>query len=184
MANKTKSSPTTAPEKPPSATEGIEKLNAIASAKELTITSLPLADRKVSAWTQLTPVAAQTKDTSAPITLNAKVQGVHTTIDNYEVFTTSIDAMERVLKVGKNSSLANNSQFLASTDAFPQPNAGYVYVDWQANQATIKRQLPIVSLLEVVAKPFFSNLRSLTVSSYDDKAKLLTGGVLFQFDTK
>ncbi|MBW4663492.1 MAG: DUF3352 domain-containing protein [Chroococcus sp. CMT-3BRIN-NPC107] len=170
-------------ERTPSATEGIEKLNAIASAKELTITSLPLADRKVSAWTQLTPVAAQTKDTSAPITLNAKVQGVHTTIDNYEVFTTSIDAMERVLKVGKNSSLANNSQFLASIDAFPQPNAGYVYVDWQANQATIKRQLPIVSLLEVVAKPFFSNLRSLTVSSYDD-TKLLTGGVLFQFDTK
>lgn len=163
------------------ATAGIEKLNAIASAKELTITSLPLENQKVSAWTQLTPVAAQNKDASAPITLNAKVQGVHTTVDNYEVFTTSIDAMEQVLKTNKNGSLANNSQFLASTDAFPQPNAGYVYVDWQANQASIERQLPIISLLEVAGKPFFSNLRSLTVSSYDNKEDLLTGGAFFKF---
>ncbi len=171
-------------ERTPSATAGIEKLNAIASAKELTITSLPLENQKVSAWTQLTPVAAQNKDASAPITLNAKVQGVHTTIDNYEVFTTSIDAMEKVLKANKNASLANNSQFLASTDAFPQPNAGYVYVDWQANQSLVKRQLPIISLLEVAGKPFFSNLRSLTISSYDNKAELLTGGILFKFNTK
>ncbi len=171
-------------ERTPSATEGIEKLNAIASSKELTITSLPLENQKVSAWTQLTPVAAQNKDASAPITLNAKVQGVHTTVDNYEVFTTSIDAMEQVLKINKNGSLADNSQFLASTNAIPQPNEGYVYVDWQANQALVKRQLPIISLLEVAGKPFFSNLRSLTVSSYDNKEQLLTGGMLFKFSAK
>ncbi len=166
------------------ALEGIEKLNAIASTKELTITSLPLENQKVSAWTQLSPVAAQNKDASAPITLNAKVQGVHTTIDNYEVFTTSIDGMEQVLKINKNGSLANNSQFLASTDAFPQPNAGYVYVDWQANQALVKRQLPIISFLEVAGKPFFSNLRSLAISSYDNKEDLLIGGAFFKFSSK
>lgn len=171
-------------ERTPSATAGIEKLNAIASNKELTITSLPLENQKVSAWTQLTPIATQTANSSAAITLNAKVQGVHTTIDNYEVFTTSIDAMEQVLKANKNGSLASNSQFIASTDAFPAPNSGYVYVDWQANQATIKRQLPIISLLEVAGKPFFSNLRSLTLSSYDNKEQLLTGGVFFKFNAK
>ncbi|WP_009632598.1 DUF3352 domain-containing protein [Synechocystis sp. PCC 7509] len=162
---------------------GIEKLNAIASAQELTVTSLPLANQKVSAWTQLTPVAAQSASSSA-ITLSAKVKGVHTTVGNYEIFTTSIDAMEQVLKTDKNGSLADNSQFLASTNAFPQPNAGYVYVDWQANQAIVKQQLPIISLLEIAGKPFFSNLRSLTISSYDNKEDLLTGGAFFKFNSK
>ncbi len=169
-------------ERTPNATEGIEKLNAIAQAKELSITSLPLADRKVSAWTQLTPVKTQEKQSSdLSIALNAKVKGVHTTVDNYEIFTTSIGAMEQVLTVNKNGSLANNDRFLASTNAIPQPNEGYVYVDWQANQGMIKRQLPIISLLEVAGKPFFSNLRSLTISSYDNKDQLLTGGVFFKF---
>ena len=166
------------------ALEGIEKLNAIASTKELSITSLPLENKKVSAWTQLTPVAAPEANSSTSITLNAKVQGVHTTVDNYEVFTTSIDAMEQVLKANKNGSLADNAQFKQSIGAIPQPNEGYVYIDWQANQAMVKRQLPIISLLEVAGKPFFSNLRSLTISSYDNKDQLLTGGVLFKFNGK
>jgi len=167
------------------AIEGIEKLNALASSKELSITSLPLANQKVLAWTQLTPVTAQEKNSADPsITLKAKVQAVHTTIENYEVFATSISAMEQALKADKNSSLANNSQFIASIGAIPQPNEGYVYVDWQANQALVKRQLPIISLLEVTGKPFFSNLRSLTVSSYNNKDQLLTGGVFFKFNTK
>ncbi|PSB34627.1 DUF3352 domain-containing protein [Chlorogloea sp. CCALA 695] len=168
-------------EKTPSTVEGIEKLNAIASTKELSITSLPLENQKVSAWTQLTPVANATESS---ITLKAKVQGVHTTVDNYEVFTTSIAAMEQVLKVNKNGSLAANSQFIANTSALPQPNEGYVYIDWQENQAMIKRELPIISLLEVAGKPFFNNLRSLTISSYDNKDQLLTGGVFFKFNAK
>ncbi len=168
-------------EKTPSAVEGIEKLNAIASSKELSITSLPLENQKVFAWTQLTPVSNSIEPS---ITLKAKVQGVHTTVDNYEVFTTSIAAMEEVLKVNKNGSLAANSQFVASTSALPQPNEGYVYIDWQENQAMVKRELPIISLLEVAGKPFFDNLRSLTVSSYDNKEQLLTGGVFFKFNAK
>ncbi len=164
---------------------GIERLNAIASAKELSITSLLLENQKVSAWTQVTPVAAQNTDSSdSSITLKAKVQGVHTTVDNYEIFTTSIAAMEQALKANKNGSLVDNPEFLASADALPQPNQGYVYVDWQANQAMVKRQLPIFSLLEVAGKPFFSNLRSLTISSYDNKDELLTGGVFFKFNDK
>ncbi len=172
-------------EKTPSAVEGIEKLNAIASTKELSITSLPIENQKVSAWTQLAPVASPAANSiESSITLKAKVQGVHTTVDNYEVFTTSIAAMEQVLKVNKNGSLAANSQFIASTSALPQPNEGYVYIDWQENQAMVKRELPIISLLEVAGKPFFNNLRSLTISSYDNKDQLLTGGVFFKFNAK
>jgi hypothetical protein len=172
-------------EKSPTAVQGISQLDAIASTKGLSITPLPLQAQKTSAWTQLTTIPADPKNPDkAAITLKAKVQGLHTTVDNYEIFATSIDAMEQALNASKNGALINDAKFKASVNAIPQPNEGYVYVDWLANQPMLERQLPILKLLEVAGKPFFSNLRSLTISSYDNQENLLKGGILFKLNSK
>jgi hypothetical protein len=42
--------------------------------------------------------------------------------------------------------------------------------------------VPLLKLLEVAGKPFFQNLRSLTISSYGGDAGVLKGGILFQFN--
>ena len=65
--------------------------------------------------------------------------------------------------------------------AIPQPNQGYVYLDWTKSQTLLERQLPILQLVEIVGKPLFQNLRSLTISSYGHEEGLLKGGVLFRF---
>ncbi|MHC5821594.1 MAG: DUF3352 domain-containing protein, partial [Nostoc sp.] len=44
----------------------------------------------------------------------------------------------------------------------------------------LERQVPILKLVEVLGKPFFNNLRSLTVSSYGTEARSLKGGVFFK----
>lgn len=172
-------------EKTPTAAEGIDRLDAIASSKGLSITPLPLNEQKISAWTQLTTYPSDPKNPDkAAITLKAKVQGLHTTVDNYEIFATSIAAMEQAIEANKNGALINDAKFKASVNAIPQPNEGYVYVDWLANQPTIERQLPIIKLIEVAGKPFFSNLRSLTISSYDNQENLLKGGIFCQLNSK
>jgi len=56
-----------------------------------------------------------------------------------------------------------------------------MYLDWTASQG-ILAPLPILKLLEIAGKPFFSNLRSLTTSSYGSETGLVKGGVLFRFD--
>lgn len=107
-----------------------------------------------------------------------------TVVGNYEVFTTSVEAMEQALKATKNGALINDAKFKASVNAIPQPNEGYVYVDWLANQAMLEQQLPILRLFEVAGKPFFSNLRSLTLSSYGNEESLLKGGIFFKLNSK
>jgi len=64
--------------------------------------------------------------------------------------------------------LVDNPKFQASIKAIPRPNQGYMYLDWTASQG-IERQLPILKLLEIAGKPFFSNLRSLTTSTVAKK---------------
>lgn len=169
-------------EKSEAATQGIAHLDALAQQRGYDITSLPLGDQKIAAWTQLiTTPLAKVKDPEADsITIKAKVLGVHGTTDKYEILTTSVEAMDAALKAYQNDSLLNNDKFQASIETIPQPNAGYVYLDWNASQKLLERQLPALKLVEVVGKPFFDNLRSLTVSSYGSESGLLKGGVFFR----
>ena len=168
-------------EKSNAAEEGISRLDAIASSQGLSISSLPVGNQKITAWTQLTNASANSSDSDrASITLKAKVEGVHATVGKYEIFTTSVEAMNQAFKAPQIGSLVDNPKFQASLNAIPRPNQGYVYLDWTTSQGILERQLPILKLLEVPGKPFFSNLQSLTISSYSSETAVSKGGVFFQ----
>lgn len=172
-------------EKSDAAEPAISHLDAIATSNGFSVTPLPMGEQKIFAWTQLvTAPMSPAEPEQALLTLKAKVQGVHTTVGNYEIFTTSVEAMAAALNASKNGSLLTSPKFQTSLDVIPQPNQGYVYLDWQASREILERQLPILKLLEVAGKPFFSNLRSLTASSYDSEPGLLKGGILFRFNNR
>ncbi|PPS42243.1 DUF3352 domain-containing protein [Chroococcidiopsis sp. TS-821] len=171
-------------EKSAATAEGISRLDALARQRGYDITVLPLAEHKVTAWTQLTtaPINQASNSEEDAITIRAKVLGVRGTTDKYEILATSVDAMDAALKAYRNGSLLNDAKFQASIEAIPQPNAGYVYLDWMATQSLLERQLPALKLVEVIAKPLFDNLRSLTVSSYGSEPGLLKGGAFLRLN--
>ena len=154
---------------------GIAHLDEIASSNGLSLNSINLDTQKITAWTELTTTKTDVKDRQS-FTIQAKVDGVHTTVGNYEIFTSSIETMDKVLKKIENS-IINNPLFQDSIAAIPQPNQGYVYLDWTKSQPILESEFPILKLLKVVGKPFFDNWRSLTLSSYGSETKLLKGGV-------
>ncbi|MBD2447585.1 DUF3352 domain-containing protein [Nostoc sp. FACHB-152] len=158
--------------------EAIANLDAIASKSGLSSSNLNLDQQKISAWTQLTAKQTQAKDRPS-FAIEAKAQGIHTTLDNYEVFTSDLATMNEVL-ISKEKSLINDRNFQNSVAAIPQPNQGYLYLDWAKSQGILERQLPVLKLIEVLGKPFFNNLRSLTVSSYASEINALKGGVFLQ----
>jgi len=160
---------------------GISSLDAIASQQGLSTASLPVASQEVSAWTKLVTASTRSPDSnSSEIALKAKVFGVHTSVDKYEIFASSIEAIEQALKAPTSGSLAAKEQFQTGIDVVPRPNAGYVYLDWAATQGILERQLPVLKLFEIAGASFFSNLQSLTVSSYPSEAGVLKGGVFVQ----
>jgi Protein of unknown function (DUF3352) len=160
--------------------EAISHLDAIASSKGLSLTSLSLNKHKIYAWTEIKAIAQETANKDrASFNIEANIKGLHTTLGNYEIFTSSLEAIDQVLKI-KGNSLISNRNFQDGIAAIPQPNQGYVYLDWTKSQSLAEEQLPALKLLKVIAKPFFHNLRSLTLSSYGQEAGLLKGGLFFQ----
>ncbi|MEH2071379.1 MAG: DUF3352 domain-containing protein [Nostoc sp.] len=160
--------------------QGVARLDAIASANGLTISPLTIDNQKISAWTELTTASKKTNDKDGALfNIETKIRGAHTTLGNYEVFTSDLETMDEII-TAKNNSLINNPNFQNSIAAIPQPNQGYIYLDWTKSQNLLERQIPILKLVEVLGKPFFNNLRSLTVSSYGTDTRAFKGGVFFQ----
>jgi Protein of unknown function (DUF3352) len=170
-------------EKSEATPEGISHLDAIASSRGLNNTSLDLDNQKISTWTELKTVTTNSGDAKnrKSFTIEAKVYGAHTNLGNYEIFTSNLETMDEALKA-KGHSLIDNRNFQDSIAAIPRPNQGYVYLDWTKSQKLLEQELPILKLVKVVGKPFFNNLRSLTVSSYGSETGTLKGGVFFKLD--
>ena len=167
-------------EKSDSVEQGVSRLDAIASSNGLSISPITLNKQKISAWTELVTATKQPNAKERPsLSIEAKVQGVHTSLGNYEIFTSDLETMDEILTT-KDNSLIDNPNFKDSIAAIPQPNQGYIYLDWTKSQNLLERQLPALKLLEVFGRPFFENLRSLTASSYSANTGLLKGGVFFQ----
>ncbi|OWY65128.1 hypothetical protein B7486_43645 [cyanobacterium TDX16] len=160
----------------------IDRFNTIAENRGLSITPLFSGEQKIYAWTQVNTVPSSPSELGdrSLLTLKAKVQGVYTTIDKYEIFTSSVAAMEAALNAAKTSSLLKSSQFQSAIKAIPQPNQGYLYLDLPKSRAILERQLPLVKLLEVAAKPFFDKTQSITVSSYGDRTDVLQGSIVLR----
>ncbi|MDZ7969294.1 MAG: DUF3352 domain-containing protein [Nostoc sp. DedSLP03] len=167
-------------EKSESVEKGVARLDAIASSNELSINTLNIDQQKISAWTELT-TATKKNDVKegASFSIETKVRGLHTTFGNYEIFASDLETIDEILTT-KDNSIIDNPNFKDSIAAIPLPNQGYVYLDWTKSQNLLERQVPILKLVEVLAKPFFNNLRSLTVSSYGTDTRSLKGGVFFK----
>ena len=164
------------------AQEAIDHLDDLAKKQGFSVGSLPLADKTITAWTKLitstTPVAG-IDDTL--MRLEAQVQGVHASVENYEIFTTSIEAMDQALQ-GRENSLLKNDNFKNAIAPLPEQNDGYLYLDWATGRRLIERQLPIVQVVELVAKPLFDHLRSLSVSSYGIDNGVQQSKLFFRLD--
>jgi len=89
---------------------------------------------------------------TASLTLKAKY-GVHTEVGNYEIFTTSVEAMDEA-QGSPNRSLVDNPKFQASIKAIPRPNQGYMYLDWTASQ--IRANCPFSSCWKLPENRFLA----------------------------
>lgn len=156
----------------------IARLDELARAKGFTVAELPLLDTKVTAWTKLT-----TRSTDGRASLNTIVKGARTRVDNYEIIAGSIEAISRALSPDRKP-LVESEKFQRAISALPTDNDGYFYIDWQKSRPAIENKLPIVQVLEFAVKPFFNNLRSLTIGSRGSENSVRRGTIFFNLGVR
>jgi hypothetical protein len=113
--------------------------------------------------------------------LEAQVRGVHASVGDYEIFTSSIEAMDEALE-GLDNSLVKSDNFKEAIAPLPEQNDGYLYLDWARGESFIKSQVPLVRVVELVGKPLFDHLRSLSISSYGIDSGVQRSKLFFRLD--
>ena len=154
-----------AAEKSADSQKAIDKLDEIARSKEYSIGSFTLRNQKITAWTQLTTSQNLGKKNNRKSAIETEAKGVRATVGKYEIFTTSVEAMDAALEAAETGSLVANQDFQNSIEPLPPSNDGYFYVDWPSSRAIWEKQIPLLRLIELSARPLFDHLRSLTVTS-------------------
>jgi hypothetical protein len=153
--------------------EAIEHLDNLAKERGLNIATFPLKNVDVTAWTKL-----NTASQDSTVKLEAQVKGAHTSINNYEIFGTSVEAISRALNA-KEEPLLVTTGFKNAIASIPKENDGYLYVDWQEGKSVFESKAPIVRVLELSAQPLFNHLRSLTLSSQGQENGVRRATVFF-----
>ena len=153
-----------AAEKSADSQKAIDKLDEIARSKEYSIGSFTLRNQKITAWTQLTTSQNLGKN-NRKSAIETEAEGVRATVGKYEIFTTSVEAMDAALEAAETGSLVANQDFQTSIEPLPPSNDGYFYLDWPSSRAIWEKQIPLLRLIELSVRPLFDHLRSLTVTS-------------------
>ncbi len=150
--------------------KAIARLDEIARSKEYSIGSFTLRHQKITAWTQLTTNQNYGKENKRKSAIETEAKGVRATVGKYEIFTTSVEAMDEALKAAETGSLVANQDFQTSIEPLPKSNDGYFYLDWPSSRGIWGKQIPLLRLIELSARPFFDHLRSLTITSTGETA--------------
>ena len=150
--------------------KAIARLDEIARSKEYSIGSFTLRNQKITAWTQLTTNPNYGNENKRKSAIETEAKGVRATVGKYEIFTTSPEAMDEALKAAETGSLVANQDFQTSIEPLPTSNDGYFYLDWPSSRAIWEKQIPLLRLIELSARPLFDHLRSLTITSTGETA--------------
>jgi hypothetical protein len=164
-------------EKSPDLTTAIAHLDAIAISQNYSIGSFSLDHQQISAWTRLTT----STDFDRQV-IKAEARGVHATVGDYEIFTSSVEAMDEVLKASELGSLADNSDFQSVIAFLPSTNYGYLYLDWPSSREIWEQKIPFLRLIELSGKPFFDHLRSITLTSTGGEAGVRRGSAFIRLN--
>ncbi|WP_377476565.1 MAG: DUF3352 domain-containing protein [Microcoleus anatoxicus] len=150
--------------------QAIARLDEIARSKEYSIGSFTLRNQKITAWTQLTTSPNYGIGKKMKSAIETEAKGVRATVGKYEIFTTSVEAMDEALKAAETGSLVANQDFQTSIEPLPPSNDGYFYLDWPSSRGIWEKQIPLLRLIELSARPLFDHLRSLTITSTGETA--------------
>ncbi|MDY7051688.1 DUF3352 domain-containing protein [Limnospira fusiformis KN01] len=151
----------------PLAETAIEALDAIATERGYSVGSFVLGDYTLWAWTQLktVPIKSKNKTSARKQMIEAEPRGVHATVGDYEIFATSVEAIDAAIHGVETGNILTNPEFSNSLKLLSEKNDGYFYIDWDVSRDILRQQMPLLRLVELSAQPFFNHLRSLTISA-------------------
>ncbi|MBI4781602.1 MAG: DUF3352 domain-containing protein [Oscillatoriophycideae cyanobacterium NC_groundwater_1537_Pr4_S-0.65um_50_18] len=175
--------------KSPELLAGLEKLDAIAQKHNVTLGSFsldtPVGNQEIFAWTKFSPRSLKPSKTSSQpsaMALTTEVQGVRTAVGDYEIFATSLEAMNWALQPSENS-LLQKADFQRAIAPLARNNQGYIYLEQPMLRSLIKQfssQIHAAITENSSLDQWLDQWQSLAFSSYGQTDRVAKGAISIQ----
>ncbi|MEA5536079.1 DUF3352 domain-containing protein [Crocosphaera sp. XPORK-15E] len=154
----------------------LKQFDELAKSKGYSAGNLSLSGQTVTVWTKLRTAVKTDKNSLAR--LEAQVSGVYGEIDDYVIFSTSVEAMSQAIS-SDSLKLVNTEEFQNIIAGLSPENDGYFYLNWQESEPILTKKLPIARVVEFGVKPLLKNLRSFTLSSEGSEQGIRRATIFF-----
>lgn len=145
--------------------EGIARLDQAVMAQGYSVVPVAIGESEATAWTRF---KARLRSRTASNSLETEVLGLHLQQGDYEIFASSVAAMESALGSFLESSLGASQSSLLASARFAKAiapldnvNSGYLYADLTAilqQRSTTEAAAPLLKLVEAAARPFIRHI--------------------------
>ncbi|MEL6129549.1 MAG: DUF3352 domain-containing protein [Cyanobacteria bacterium J06628_4] len=149
-----------------------EQLDSIAVQQGLTVSQLTLEGQTVKAWSRLkTRVDTRNRET----TVETELVGVHTKVNDCDVFTTSLGGLTTALAAPTNA-LTTTQKFERTVKSMDKPNQGYIYGTWPDLDRLLESNRWF-SLVRPILQPWSESIDAIAITSYGQTVNQSTGTV-------
>ena len=150
--------------------EGIARLDKAADDQGYSAVPVAIGEQTAIAWTRFKARSRR----KASDRLEAEVLGLHLQQDSYEIFASSVAAMEAALNAPQRS-LPDAERFTEAIAPLDPIDSGYVYADLMAilqQPSAVTQALPLLTLVESAARPLIRHIDTLAATRNGATASL------------
>lgn len=145
------------------AVETLGALDQLANDRGYEVSELPFREHTVTTWTRLE--ATENSTNRNQVTVKARLGGLHTQIDRYEVFTPSLNTLGAVLAAWDGESLLDTDSFQTLIAPLATGGYNYLYLNWPQSREWLEQRLPSLKLVEFAGYALFHALDTIVLSS-------------------
>jgi hypothetical protein len=142
------------------APETLMALDQFASDRGYEVSQIEFGEQVVTTWSQL-----QASENTAMPLVEARLGGVHTTIDRYEVFAPSLATLAMAIQAWQGDSLMETASFQNVIAPLAAGGYNYLYLNWPDSQTILEDRFPSLKLLEFAGYALFHQLESVVLRS-------------------
>ncbi|MEO1621601.1 MAG: DUF3352 domain-containing protein, partial [Cyanobacteria bacterium J06632_3] len=146
--------------------DDIEGLDQAAQSMGYSVVPVDIGDRSATAWTRFKVRSGR----AAANRLETELMGLHVQMEDYELFTSSLSAMDSALSAPERS-LQAAERFTNAIAPLPSSQAGYIYFDWDGLTPILSKAFPAFSLFQSTARPLLAHIDTVAATQTD---KLVT----------
>lgn len=143
----------------------------------LTVSHITLADQDITVWTKL---SLDMGNSTGVARLGTQVIGVHTTIRDYEVFATSLSALQQAIQAIGTASLLKQPVFTDLIDSIESLDDTVIYLDWPQLKLSLLTRFPLLKALEQGGQLFTSHIGPLLATGFEGSSSLQQGQLIIR----